>query len=254
MDKINNNIKFGLKLWSTDQANIKEAKKLIEDGIFDYVELMVVPDTDISPFLNIKAPYIIHIPHDSFGLNIADKEKEKFNLEMINKSIEWADKLSAEYLILHPGFGEIETAVNFLYKINDKRILIENMPKVGVNFEKMVGYTPEQIKRLCADKFGFCLDLSHAIKASASLKYDCKKYLDNFLDSQPKIIHVCDGFLESEQDEHLDIDKGNFDFSFIAKYIKKSNARYITLETPRLNSKSLEQDLQNIETLKSYFI
>jgi hypothetical protein len=105
MDKINNNIKFGLKLWSTDQANIKEAKKLIEDGIFDYVELMVVPDTDISPFLNIKAPYIIHIPHDSFGLNIADKEKEKFNLEMINKSIEWADKLSAEYLILHPGFG-----------------------------------------------------------------------------------------------------------------------------------------------------
>ncbi len=138
------NIKFGLKLWSKNYNLIGKAKKLIEERIFHYVELMVIPGTDISPFQGVKLPYIIHIPYEIFNVNIAEKEKEDISLEIINQNIKWADKLSAKYLILHPGFEEMETAKNFLEKINDKRILIENMPKVGIDNEKMIGYNLKQ--------------------------------------------------------------------------------------------------------------
>ena len=56
-----NNIKFGLKLWSINYNLLEEARKLIEKGIFHYIELMPVPDTEISPFQKIKVPYVIHI-------------------------------------------------------------------------------------------------------------------------------------------------------------------------------------------------
>jgi len=41
-------------------------------------------------------------------------------------------------LILHPGFGSANDTIEFLNSINDKRILMENMPKVGLNNEEMI--------------------------------------------------------------------------------------------------------------------
>lgn len=247
-----NNIKFGLKLWSTNYNLLDEARKLIKDGMFHYIELMVIPDTEISPFQKIKVPYIIHIPHSSFGLNIADIKKEEFNLKIINQSIKWADKLSAEYLILHPGFEEINVAENFLKKIEDKRILIENMPKVGMNDEKMLGFTPEQIKELTSDKFGFCLDLNHAMKATISLKIDSKNYIKDFLKLNPKIFHISDGNLKKEKDEHLSIGEGEYDFKFLLNCIKNNDSKLVTLETSRDHLNSFKEDLENIRTLRHF--
>ncbi|MFC1630141.1 TIM barrel protein [Patescibacteria group bacterium] len=244
-----NDIKFGLKLWSTNYHLLDEARRLINEDIFHYIELMVIPDTEISPFQKIEVPYIIHIPHSSFGLNIADKEKEKFNLEIINQNIKWADELSAKYLILHPDFGEIKTAKNLLKKIEDKRILIENMPKVGINMEKMVGFAPEQIKELMGGKFGFCLDLNHAIKAAISLKKDYKNHIKDFLKLQPKVFHISDGNLNKEKDEHLNIGEGEYDFKFLLNCIKNNDSKLVTLEIPRNNLNSFEENLENLKKL-----
>ncbi len=245
-------IKFGLKLWSLNYNLLDEARKLIEEGIFHYIELMPVPDTDIFLFQKMKLPYIIHIPHSSFGLNIADKRKEEFNLKTINQSIKWADKLSAKYLILHPGFGKIQTAKIFLEKIKDKRILIENMTKVGTNNEKMLGFTPEQIKELTGDRFGFCLDFNHAIKAAIALKKDYKKYIKDFLKLNPKVFHISDGSLKIEKDEHLNIGEGEYDFKFLADCVKENQSKYITIETPRNNLNSVEEDLKNVKNLSQW--
>lgn len=245
------NIKFGLKLWSLNYNLLDEARKLIEDGIFHYIELMPVPDTEISPFQKIKVPYIIHITSDKYGVNIADKEKEDFNLEMIDNSLKWADMLGAEYLILHPGFGEIKTAKKFLERINDKRVLIENMPKNGINNEKMIGFTPEQIKELTGNRFGFCLDFNHAIKGALSLKKDYKNYIKGFLKLKPAMFHISDGNLDQEKDQHLNIGEGEYDFKFLADCIKKSPVEYITMETPKNNPNSVEEDLENLRKLKS---
>jgi len=246
------NLKFGLKLWSINYDLIEETKRLIEENIFNYIELMPIPDTKIAPFRKIEVPYIIHITSENFGLNIADKKKERFNLETINQCIKWADKLNAKYLILHPGFGEIEIAKNFLERINDKRILIENMPKVGINNERMIGYTSEQIKTLTGSRFGFCLDLNHAIKAAISLKENYKERIKNFLKLKPKMFHISDGTLKEEKDRHLAIGEGEYDFNFLANCIKESRVDYVSLETPRTNLGSFKEDLENLRKLKSF--
>lgn len=245
--------KYGIKLWSINHNLLQEAKSLIKTGLFHYIELMVVPNTEIFPFLKIKVPYIIHITSERWGVNIADKKKKKFNLNLINQCIGWADTLGAKYLILHPGFGLISNALEFLEKINDKRILIENMPKVGMNNEKMVGFLPEQIKKLTKDKFGFCLDFNHANKAAISLKKNYKKYVEDFLKLNPEMFHISDGTLDNEKDKHLNIGAGKYDFNFLEKCLAESNIEYVTMETPKTNLNSLEEDLKNIKKLKSFF-
>ena len=242
-------IKFGLKLWSINHDIIDKAKELIVNDIFQYIELTPIPNTEITPFLEYNMPYIIHITTERYGVNIADKEKKEFNLEIINRCIEWADKLDAKYLILHPGFGRIENTIEFLSDIYDRRFLIENMPKVGLNGESMIGYTPEQIKILIANKFGVCLDLNHAIKAAVSLRTPYKEFIEEFLKLNPKLFHIADGKKNIEKDEHLDIGEGDYDFEFLMGCIKRNKFKYVTLETPRNNTNSFAEDLKNLERL-----
>lgn len=244
-------IKFGLKLWSTNYNLLNKAKELVEKDIFQYIELTPIPNTKIAPFIGYNLPYIIHITTEKHGLNISDKEKAELNLKTIDNCIEWADRLNAKYLILHPGFGLIDNAMEFLNNIDDKRILIENMPKVGLNDEKMVGYLPEQVRELMDDKFGLCLDLNHGIKAAVSLRRPYKEFIKEFLESNPKMFHISDGRLNNEKDEHLNIGEGDYDFEFLMDCLKKTKSKYVTLETPRRNQETLEADIKNINALKN---
>ena len=244
-------IKFGLKLWSSNTDLLDQAQELIAHGVFNYVELFVIPKSKISPFLGCNIPYIIHIAHDAFGANVGDLDKREFNLNIIKESFEWAKKLKAKYLILHPGFGEIEDAQAFLKAIKNKKILIENMPKVGLKEEKMIGFSPKQIKVLQDKKFGFCFDVGHAIGSAISQKIDYKTYLKKFLSFKPKVLHICDGNLDSELDQHLNLGAGQFDWQFIAREIIP-NVSYITIETPRHNLKSLDEDIANREFIKKF--
>lgn len=197
-------MEFGLKLWSTNIDLIDRAIQLIEEHIFEYIELFVVPGSSINPF-TIDVPYTIHAPHEKFGTNIGDRSR-KHTTRNILESVKWADQLNADHIILHAGHGTMENAQNLLNDISDKRFLIENMPKVGISDEKMIGYTPEQIKELIENNgMGVCLDFGHAIKASNSLGRDYKEYINTFLEMNPKMFHISDGTLNKEKDEHLSI-------------------------------------------------
>jgi len=243
-------IKFGLKLWSTNTDLIDEAAQLIDEKIFNFIELFVVPDTQITQFL-IDVPYIIHIPHHKFGVNIGEGKIKKYNLDKINESIKWADELKAKYLILHAGDGSMEHAADLLHELTDSRIQIENMPQIGLNGEKMIGHSPEQIRDLINNnEMGLCLDFGHAVKAAASLGVNYKNFINQFLNLNPKIFHLCDGFVDYERDEHLNIGKGCYDFDFLINCVERNNSKLITLETPRINQKSLKEDTENIDKLK----
>ncbi|OEU41772.1 hypothetical protein BGV40_13110 [Methanosarcina sp. Ant1] len=243
---------FGLKLWSTNQDMIGKASKLIEEDLFQYIELTPIPNTKIDHFLSYDNPYTIHITTERHSLNIADRYKMDFNLELINNSLSWADQLNAEFLILHPGFGELEDAIEFLDLINDSRILIENMPKVGLNNEKMVGYSPEQIRELIGSRFGFCLDLNHAVKAALVLGIDYKSFIKDFFTLNPSYFHISDGCLNNCLDEHLAIGDGEYDFSFLIKYLHFGKDNHVTLETPRKSLMSFNEDLYNLEKISSF--
>jgi len=246
-------VKFGLKLWSTNTDLIDQAVRLIDEKSFNYLELLVIPGTSISQFI-IDIPYIIHIPHHKFGVNIGEASKKEYNIEKVNESITWADKLNAKYLILHAGHGSMEDAEDMLYEIMDDRILIENMPKVGIDDEKMIGYSPEQIEKLLGERsMGVCLDFGHAMKAAISLGINYKKYVNKFLIFEPKVFHISDGMLNFEKDEHLNIGEGGYDLGYFSECVRTNPSKLITLETPRLKQKSLAEDIKNVNNLKMFY-
>ena len=240
-------MKFGLKLWSINTDLIDQAVHLIDEKIFDYIELMVIPDSEIKPFL-IDVPYIIHIPHEKFGVNIGNPAAKEYSLQKINESIIWANRLNAKHLILHAGHGSMQHATDLLRGLSDSRLLIENVPKVGLGGEAMIGYSPAQIEELIGDSdMGLCLDFGHAVKASVSLGVDYKEYVKRFVGLKPRVFHVSDGMLSEERDKHLGIGEGEYDFEFITNCIYMNKAiSYTTFETPRISLDSLESDLENI--------
>jgi deoxyribonuclease-4 len=239
-------VRLGLKLWSTDERYLPEASRAIDAGLFHYIELLVVPGTDPAPFRDFSLPTIIHVTNDRYGVNIADPVSRDLNLVHIRSSIEWADLLGSEILILHPGYGKLEDAEEFLELIDDRRILMENMPKTGNNNEGMVGYTPSQMIALMDGRFGFCLDLNHAIKASISLGRDYHTLIREFISLKPSVFHIADGTLVNEKDEHLHLGAGEYDICFLKHCIEESGDARVTFETPRLPG-SLADDLSNRE-------
>ncbi|MCD4784953.1 MAG: sugar phosphate isomerase/epimerase [Candidatus Eremiobacteraeota bacterium] len=243
-------MKFGLKLWSINTNLIDQAVHLIDEKVFDYIELMVIPDSEIKPFL-IDVPYIIHIPHEKFGVNIGDPAAKEYTLQKINKSITWADRLNAKHLILHAGHGSMQHATDLLHGLSDSRVLIENMPKVGLDGEAMIGHSPEQIEELVGDSdMGLCLDFGHAVKAAVSLGVDYKEYVKRFVGLRPRVFHVSDGTLSGERDEHLGIGEGEYDFGFLMECVG-SGTKLVTVETPRLNQNSLDDDTYNCKCIKT---
>lgn len=242
-------IQYGLKLWSINTDLAEDAGKLICDDLFQYVELMPVPGTSIEPFVGVNVPYIIHITTEKFGLNISDDKKHDMSLRMINDCMEWADRLNADYLILHPGFGNIGSALALLDRISDRRVLIENMPVKGMNGEAMLGYGREQLEQLAGGKFGFCLDFGHAIKAAFSCGIDYRLYIKDLIKLKPKVFHISDGTHTYEKDEHLGIGQGDYDMRFLLSSIGRMGPGYITLETPRARN-MLDEDVCNLMAIK----
>lgn len=243
MKKIN----FGLKLWSTNTTLIGKAQELIENDYFDYIELTYIPKSNIDPFLDKEIEYLIHLPTDRHGVNIGNLDDFQENLEIVKKGLKWADQLNARYAILHPGYGNLQDVMTFLNEIEDERILIENMPVKGLNRESMLGYSRKELSKLKNEKFGFCLDLNHAIKAAISLNKDYKEFIREFMKLEPQMFHMADGKLNFERDEHLHIGEGAYDWDFLIDIIKNSNSKYVTLETPR---ETLDDDIKNLKKIK----
>ena len=245
---------FGLKLWSTNTQLLEQAEEIIKKDLFQYIELSIVPDTEISPFLSYHLPCCIHITTDLHGVNIASQKSHVYTSREIECCMKWADNLDAHNLILHPGVGEMDDALNFLKTLDDDRILIENMPRSGLDGEKMVGYSPDQIEKLMGNHFGFCLDLNHAMKASAGLRVPQEELIRDFMQLQPEMFHISDGHGFNEIDEHLPIGSGDYDMPALLGHVRDSRLPVMTLETPRTDLTSLSEDLINLDAIKHFRI
>jgi deoxyribonuclease-4 len=226
-------LQIGLKMWSVNTDILIPAVSAVQSGTFQFIELTPIPGTGIAPFLNDEVPYIIHIPPDKYGMNLADARKYDLNCQIYRLCTDWADQLQASHVILHPGHGTFEVAKDFLQNLDDPRILLENMTRYDINLEDMVGYLPSELSELMDGKFGFCFDFSHAIKTALILGEDYSQFLAKFLPLNPQVIHLSDAHLDNDIDEHLDIGDGDYDWPFLVEYIKQCHYPPITLETPR---------------------
>ena len=149
--------------------------------------------------------------------------------------------------------GSIQHATYLLRRLSDSRLLIENMPKLELDNEAMIRYSPAQIEELIEDSdVGLCLDFGHAVKAAVSLGVDYKEYVQGFMGLEPKVFHVSDGTLSEERDEHLGIGDGEYDFGFLMEYIKRSETKMVTIETPRVVQGELMGDIKNLNNIRTY--
>ncbi len=247
------NIKYGLKIWSTDERDLfKEAARLFLKGKIDFVELYVVPDSFVlggHNFLNDlkNIPTTLHAPHAVHNFDVFKLDDSRIRL-FESQVIKTADFLGSKFIVVHATEGDDrEVFIKNIKKINDKRILIENATKIGMDNQVNFGYSFEQLEFIKSCGLNFCLDFSHAIKSAISQNLDCKKFVEKLISElNPSYFHICNGKMDNQIDEHRDLFDGEFDLKWIKKtLIGLKKDVYLVFETPKAG-KGLENDVKNM--------
>lgn len=247
------NYKLGLKLWSINvDFYYKEAKTLYNQGVFNYIELYIVPDTlqYIKQWKELHIPFILHAPHFVHGVNLADKTKFNYNKQIYEQVELYRQELNSQYTIIHAGtIGDIHETINQLNQIKPKNFVIENKPSHPPYFKEREcrGASFEELL-LIIENTGckFCLDISHAICTANTLNLDPYNYIQQLESLQPSLYHICDGDISSSHDQHLHIGQGNYDFSKIFKIISN---KPISVETKKDSKNNLNDFIIDVEKI-----
>jgi deoxyribonuclease-4 len=249
-------IKFGLKIWSNNTEYINKAHELHRKGIFDYVELYVVPGSKancLDCWPKNDFPYILHAPHSYSGLNLSVRNCESENRVLIEEVESFSHALKPSKIIFHPGInGSVDETIRqvIIFKGDFQELfklaLIENKPRIGLNEEICVGSSPEEIERIVIETgMGVCLDIGHAIYYAAWANLHYKTVIDKFLGLRPDVFHIADGDVKSKKDSHLNFGNGNFDLRWIIKKIPMNAC--VSIETEKdfsLGLSDFEKDIR----------
>lgn len=258
--------KFGLKLWSVNtDFYFKEAKRLYEMGVYDYIELYIVPGSlDALPkWQSLDVPFNLHCPHFAHGFNLADPSLETHNKKIFAEVREFADNLKAQYIVVHSGVdGDIKTTAKALKKLNESRAIIENKPLLPIppkNNQKpkcfeCCGYSPEQISLVMKEaNCGFCLDFGHGVCAANAQGIEPYSYIDEFMKLNPVVYHLTDiDDMSSPYDAHPHISKGKLDIKRLLRLIPQG--KNITVETEKNSKENLNDFIEDIKCLKTMCI
>lgn len=224
-------MKVGVKVFSRPDE-VDYAKKM---KFADFLELMIVPGTDISLYKGVKKPFVIHAAHHGFGCNLLDKTCLKRNVQILREASKAADILGAETIIVHPGHVlssscKHEHAVKILKKEYDPRIVVENLCPLPKELEHRYGLAKDMSKLMKDTKTGLCLDFAHACASAVKEKQDYKVVLKDLIKLKARHFHISGGGILSGQDSHLSLFDGDFPLAYFKKLLPKDAK--ITLETP----------------------
>ena len=252
--------KLGLKLWSVNtDSYYNEAIRLYNKGIFDYIELYVVPNSlsELSKWKRMDIPFIIHSPHSAHGFNLAMADKTKTNLEIYKQVRLFADELNAQYIIFHGGTdGKIEETVKQLSSFHEPRVLIENKPYLPLpgnpNVKVCRGSTIDELKYILNGVgCGLCLDIGHAVCSANYQGKDPYAYIKELLCLKPKIFHLSDiSDIRAVYDSHYHLGTGCLDIARLKREIFTVNS-VISIETIKDNKDNLNDFEKDVQWLKS---
>ena len=246
--------RIGLKLWSTNTgAYLQEAQRLYRQGIYDYIELYVVPNTleTIPLWQQLKIPYIIHNPHSAQGFNLADKSKRESNRDIYEQSKQFADALKAKYIIFHCGKdGSIEETATQLSAFHEPHALIENLPVHPLPnspFKHCRGAILKELRFVKnAAHCGFCLDFGHAVCSANAQGKEPLTFIQELMALEPQMFHLSDlKDVHSVYDSHSHLGTGTLDISALTKRILPADA-IISIETEKTFSQSLQDFADDI--------
>jgi len=247
------NIKYGIKIWSKNLNLFDEISSLFNKDKIDYLEVYTVPgtfDKSIDKLKSIGVPIIIHAPHISHNFNLSIESLYESNIRIFEEVKKFAIELGGTKVVVHPGQGNMQQAFKCLNAIDYKNILVENLPKIGINDKECIGADVDQITQFLDRGCGLCLDLAHAVKAAYTLGLDYKEFITDFVKLKPFSFHLSDGKVNNGFDEHLNLGVGDFDLSFIKKQILSIDDPIVIMETPKKDL-NLQQDIKNIEYFKN---
>lgn len=252
--------KIGLKLWNINtDYYYDEAIKLYNDGVFDYIELYVVPGylDLIQKWKNINIPFDIHAPHFAHKMNLSKNEFKEDNYDKYKEVKEYADSLNADAIVFHGGAGgDYRETAKQLSEFKDNRTIIENKPYNTLSFvneDYYVGSKYEELKYIIDNVgCGFCLDIGHAVCSANSQHIDPYEYIEKLVTLNPKRIHLSDIDTSSKYDQHLNYGQGSLDFKRILNIIPKDIN--ITIETTKSSKTSLVDYKQDAAFLRNMMI
>jgi sugar phosphate isomerase/epimerase len=206
----------------------------------DFIEVMSFAD---NKYL-LGAKVVIHCKHQGFGINPADKKKEKENRNELRAGQEIANLCNSSKIIFHPGFIENndcskEQAIKILREIEDKRIIIENLQKKKDSNTPCSN--PEETKEFM-EKTGkeLCFDINHAISVAFQENLDPYDFIENFLKLNPVHYHL-GGQTLPDDTTHLALTESNIDLRKVIGMLPE-NAE-ISLEVTQ-DIKKTEEDVK----------
>jgi endonuclease IV len=208
-------MQLGLKLGSNDTNYTEDILSFFKAGYFQYIELFAVSESfnnTIGYWKQFSMPFIIHAPHSFAGMNLSLPENRENNRKKLQETFQFADTLKSEYIIFHSGVnGRIEETISQLRPFADSRCLIENKPMKGLNGERCLGSTLEEIRYILNElQADFCLDFGHAICTANSLEKEPLEFIKGFFALNPGMYHLTDGNYTSEYDSHLHYGRGTY--------------------------------------------
>jgi endonuclease IV len=217
-------MQFGLKLGSRNTSYTDDILSFFRTGYFQYIELFMVPDSfndTIDYWEQFSIPIIIHAPHSFAGMNISLLKDRENNKKKLQETFKFADALKSETIIFHSGVnGKIEETISQLRPFVDSRCVIENKPIKGLNEEKCLGATPDEVKYISKElQIDFCFDFGHAICAANSMKREPFELINEFQSLNPRMYHLTDGDYKGEYDSHLHYGKGTFPIKELLKMV-----------------------------------
>ncbi len=256
--------KFGVKFYNINlfiaPDYVKAAVEATKNGIFDFMEIQVLPNTfnetgqKLKELIGSEALVVIHAPHSEQGLNMGDAAKEKRNRDMLIDAQKMADLFSSEIIILHPGEGigqkYLDETCRQFRKLNDSRLTVENMPYWdNISQDYLHGSTPREIQYIM-QKVGcpFCMDFSHAVCSALNGKRDVFDDLSAYAALKPKHFHLCGGDITKAEDQHAYVREGTYPTdTFLKNYVP--DGATITLEIP-FKKDDFHENIADVNYLK----
>lgn len=250
---------IGLKLWSVNTGEyLHEAQRFYGEGIYDYIELYVVPETveTLSAWKNINIPFVIHNAHFAHGFNLAQKDCRTRNRQIYEQSKRFADELKAEGIIFHSGIdGEAEETAFQLLSLQEERAILENKPfvalpnRMGGTFCR--GATEEELSFILKEAHcRFCLDFGHAVCSASSQRIPPYEFIQRLMGLSPCMFHLCDvKDISSPYDSHPHLGSGMLDLDRLVRQVLPRNA-VISVETVKDHCDNLDDFAKDVAWLK----
>lgn len=223
-------MKIGASTLAGIEYTLEETLEFIEGLGLEYAELVhQYPseniDADILESYNLK--YSVHTPF--MDVNIASlQEKSRLNsIQQIKDSIDLANKIDGEAVVVHPGLASFLAKKYFLDKVyetanesikeigeygRDLGVLttVENMP----TFDAMIYQNLQDLNELLVSlDMAMTLDIGHANHAQYPPE---AMYFDSI-----KHIHAHDNF--GDDDAHLTLGEGSIELNTIINTLEKNN-------------------------------